>query len=259
MSAKDCRAAPAFGSRVLRFYVPLRLRPKREQVRSRHTRVLVYQYTLAAMLNDNPMGNPRNARSLIEAHSGHERPRRHEKHSFPLSFFNLRQHIRRKCNRRAAAAAPARVGVLRLLIIDRHAAVHMLLPDVVSPASNQIKKDGLSHISEIPGDDAVIICLCTFHIRKVLYNRIRSCRSHARPHVLRIFQTIIHDLPDCHPGDTDMAFPCPSLRLIVLSSHKAPLPVTVQWADSGLCDAYPRGKRNSFSALPKWLEVTASI
>ena len=36
----------------------------------------------------------------------------------------------------------------------------------------------------------------------------------------------------------------------------APLPVTVQVADLGLWFPYARGKRNSFSALAKWLEVT---
>ena len=40
---------------------------------------------------------------------------------------------------------------------------------------------------------------------------------------------------------------------------QAPLPVTVQVAENGRWFPYPRGKRNSFSALPKWLEVTASI
>ena len=35
-------------------------------------------------------------------------------------------------------------------------------------------------------------------------------------------------------------------------------PVTVQVADRGRWFPYPRGKRNSFSALPKWLDVTAT-
>ena len=39
---------------------------------------------------------------------------------------------------------------------------------------------------------------------------------------------------------------------------KAPLPVTVHEADSGRWFPYPRGKRNSFSALAKWLDVTPS-
>ena len=36
---------------------------------------------------------------------------------------------------------------------------------------------------------------------------------------------------------------------------QAPLPVTVQVAENGRWFPYPRGKRNSFSALAKWLEV----
>ena len=47
--------------------------------------------------------------------------------------------------------------------------------------------------------------------------------------------------------------------IFCVPTKKAPLPVTVQLADKGLWLAYPRGKRNSFSALPKWLEVTAMI
>ena len=45
-------------------------------------------------------------------------------------------------------------------------------------------------------------------------------------------------------------FPFSLLRM------KAPLPVTVQVAESGLWFPYPRGNRNSFSALAKWLDVT---
>ena len=40
---------------------------------------------------------------------------------------------------------------------------------------------------------------------------------------------------------------------------KAPLPVTVQVADSGRWLPYPNGKRNSFSAVAKWLEVAQRI
>ena len=42
-----------------------------------------------------------------------------------------------------------------------------------------------------------------------------------------------------------------------LPTTQAPLPVTVQLADSGRWLPYSRGNRNSFSAVAKWLEVSA--
>ncbi len=40
---------------------------------------------------------------------------------------------------------------------------------------------------------------------------------------------------------------------------QAPLPVTVHVAERGRWFPYPRGKRNSFSAVAKWLEAAQRI
>ena len=47
-----------------------------------------------------------------------------------------------------------------------------------------------------------------------------------------------------------------SVSLFTLLKMNAPLPVTVHVAERGRWFPYPKGNRNSFSALAKWLDVT---
>ena len=49
------------------------------------------------------------------------------------------------------------MGVLRLLVKDGHAAVHMVLLDVIPSASHQIEQNTLTYISQIPGNNPAVI------------------------------------------------------------------------------------------------------
>ena len=91
----------------------------------------------------------------------------------------------------------------------------MLFSDVISSAFHQVKKYGLTNISKITCYDLIVIFLGSSKILKIAINGIGCSRSHTCPHVLRILQTKIHDLPycdSCNPNMPELGF---SLMLLI--------------------------------------------
>ena len=85
----------------------------------------------------------------------------------------------------------------------------MELPDIISLSFHKVQKDRLSHISQIPRDDPVVLLRLPLHIMQVLNDRIHRRRRHACPHILRVLQSVVHDLSHCNACDPHMAFPRP--------------------------------------------------
>ena len=109
------------------------------------------------MFDHNSVADTRNRLPFIEAHRGVQRPGRRKQHSLIYTLLYLGQNKRRKRGGGTAAAASPGVRVLRPPVIYLNPAIRMLRADVKPLLFQQIDQNGLSHIAEVSGDDAVVI------------------------------------------------------------------------------------------------------
>ena len=109
--------------------------------------------------------------------------------------------MRRQHDRRAAAAASARVHVLFLCIINQQAAVIVSVADIDIFLREQFKQCLLPNAAQIPCKDGIIILRLSAKIFQIPRNRPRRGRRHRTAHIKRIFNAEILNPPDCNPGD----------------------------------------------------------
>ena len=152
------------------------------------------------------MGNPRHILPLIKADLGQQRPGRHKQDAFPLTRLYFRKNIAAQHRRRATAAAPARMGILRLRVKHFDPAVHMDAGNILSCLAHKIKQNFLPHHSQIASDDPVIVRWFPVKITEILQDCVYRRHRHCRPHVHGIAHLHIDDLSGGGSWDTRLKF-----------------------------------------------------
>ena len=132
------------------------------------------------MLNDDCVGDSRNALAFIEAYRRQKGTCGDKQHPLPCTVLYLRQDIGTQRNRAAAASASARMCVLLFLIVYLDSAVHMDLAQVPALVLHELQKDGPAHFPQVTGDNLVIPCFIDLEILQVLFYGVERGRRPAR-------------------------------------------------------------------------------